>query len=361
LLNPKLLEYVLKPFVFLENLWKNMSTTVRDLGEQGLLKIFRQYCSDVVGDDAAAMGETLPDRQMVVTTDMLVDGVHFSDRTTSPEDVGWRAAAVNLSDLAAMGAQPWGLVMSVGLSPDTKIAWIEGVYRGFSECLRTYGTELVGGDTVRSPVCTLAVTAFGQVAKHQLIQRHTARVGDAIVMTGLHGLSKAGLELLLNEQLEEKLLVSIKIGDQVLLEKQLIKAICRYHQRPIPRFDAINLLHQIQQYHYPQHLNVAGMDSSDGLADAIAQICRASNVGAKIYWDKLPIPEVVEILAGDRALDWVLYGGEDFELVLCMPFELAEQFVQQLSSAVIIGEIIEGNQIDGLEMRSTFQHFALKD
>ncbi len=339
-----------------------MSTTVRDLGEQGLLKIFRQYCSDVVGDDAAAMGETLPDRQMVVTTDMLVDGVHFSDRTTSPEDVGWRAAAVNLSDLAAMGALPWGLVMSVGLPPDTKIAWIEGVYRGFSECLRTYGTELVGGDTVRSPVRTLSVTAFGQVAKHQLIQRHTARVGDAIVMTGSHGLSKAGLELLLDQKLEEKLLVPIKIGDQVLLEKQLIKAICRYHQRPIPRFDAINLLHQIfQQQNHLSDFVVSGMDSSDGLADAIAQICRASNVGAKIFWDKLPVPEVVAILAGDRALDWILYGGEDFELVLCMPFELAKQFVQQLSSAVIIGEIIEGNQIDGLEMRSAFQHFANKD
>ena len=99
------------------------------------------------------------------------------------------------------------------------------------------------------------------------------------------------------------------------------------------------------------------MDSSDGLADAIAQICRASQVGAKIYWDDLPIPEAVQILAGDRALDWVLYGGEDFELVLSMPFELAEIFVQQLPSAVIIGEIIAGDQIDGLEMRSAFQHF----
>jgi thiamine-monophosphate kinase len=99
------------------------------------------------------------------------------------------------------------------------------------------------------------------------------------------------------------------------------------------------------------------MDSSDGLADAIAQICRASNVGAKIYWDALPIPELVQILAGDRALDWVLYGGEDFELVLCMPLDLAEKLVKLLSSAVIIGEIVEGNQLDGLDMRSAFQHY----
>ena len=333
-----------------------MTATIRDLGEQELLKIFRQYCSDVVGDDAAVMGETLPDHQMVVTTDMLVDEVHFSDRTTSPEDVGWRAAAVNLSDLAAMGAQPWGLVMAVGLPSDTAIAWIEGVYRGFSECLRTYGTELTGGDTVRSPIRTLSVTAFGQVHKNQVIQRHTARVGDAIVMTGLHGLSKAGLELLLNKQLEKKLLSSLKINNRVLAGQELVQAICRYHQRPIPRFDAIAVLHKILK---PQsNFAVSGMDSSDGLADAIAQICRSSKVGAKIYWNSLPIPEVVQILAENRALDWVLYGGEDFELLLCMPFELAEQFVNYLSSAMIIGEIINGNQIDGLEMRSAFQHFA---
>ena len=332
-----------------------MTATIKNLGEQGLLKIFRQYCSEVVGDDAANMGETAPDHQMVVTTDMLIDGVHFSDRTTSPEDVGWRAAAVNLSDLAAMGAKPWGLVMAVGLPADTAIAWIEGVYRGFSECLRTYGTELVGGDTVRSPIRTLSVTAFGQVHKNQIISRHTARVGDAIVMTGLHGLSKAGLELLFNPELKEKLLAPLKMGDRILAGGELVQSICRYHQRPIPRFEAIAVLHKILKHQ--NDFPVSGMDSSDGLADAIAQICRSSQVGAKIFWRSLPIHRAVRTLAGDRALDWVLYGGEDFELVLCMPVELAKQFVNQLPSAVIIGEIIKGNQIDGLEMRSAFQHF----
>ncbi len=334
-----------------------MTATAKSIGEQGLLKMFRQYCSDVVGDDAAPMGATLPDRQMVVTTDMLVDGVHFSDRTTSPEDVGWRAAAVNLSDLAAMGAEPWGLVMAVGLPPETSLDWIEGVYRGFSQCLRTYKTELVGGDTVRSPIRTLSVTAFGQVPKHQIIQRHTAQVGDAIVMTGEHGRSKAGLELLLDPKLKEKLISPFKQGDRLFSKQELVQAICTYHQRPIPRFDAIAVLSQIQAKTHLNNFVVSGMDSSDGLADAIAQICRASQVGAKIYWDKLLIPDIVQILAGDRALDWVLYGGEDFELILAMPFELAEQLVNQLASAVIIGEIIAGDQIEGLEMRSAFQHF----
>jgi thiamine-monophosphate kinase len=296
----------------------------------------------------------------------LIDGVHFSDRTTSAEDVGWRAAAVNLSDLAAMGAKPWGLVMSVGLPPDTEIAWIESVYRGFSECLHSYQTELVGGDTVRSPIRTLAVTAFGQVPNDLIIQRHNAKIGDAIVVTGWHGLSKAGLELLLDQNLKEKLLIPCKIGDRLLSGQELINAIYEYHQRPLPRFDAIQILQEIikseyqnNQLHNKLHnqFKIAGMDSSDGLADAIAQICRASQVGAKIYWDILPIPEVVKVLAGDRALDWVLYGGEDFELVLSMPFELAKSFLQQLPSATIIGEIIAAPIIEGLEMRSTFQHF----
>jgi thiamine-monophosphate kinase len=337
--------------------------TIRSIGEQGLLKIFRQYCSAVVGDDAAPMGSTLPEHQMVVTTDMLVDGVHFSDRTTSAADVGWRAAAVNLSDLAAMGAKPWGLVISVGLPPDTEITWIESVYQGFAECLRTYGTELVGGDTVRSPIRTFSVTAFGQVPKNQLIQRHTAKVGDAIVITGFHGLSKAGLELLFQPDLKEKLLGPMKIGDRFLVGEELIQAIHRYHQRPVPRFDAIAILHKIlKENNQLSEFPISGMDSSDGLADAIAQICRCSNVGAEIYWRSLPIHEAVRTLAGDRALDWVLYGGEDFELVLCMPFDIAEQFVGQLSSAAIIGKIVEGNQIngltDGLEGRSGFQHFS---
>ncbi|MFN5864471.1 MAG: thiamine-phosphate kinase [Pseudanabaena sp.] len=336
-----------------------MTEKIKDLGEQGLLKIFRQYCSAVVGDDAAPMGGTLAEHQMVVTTDMLVDGVHFSDHTTSPEDVGWRAAAVNLSDLAAMGAKPWGLVMSVGLPSDTTVEWIEGVYRGFSECLRTYGTELVGGDTVRSPMRTLSVTAFGQVRQSQVIHRHTAKVGDAIVVTGLHGLSKAGLEMLLDENLQEKLLAPLKIGNRILAGKELGQAICRYHQRPTPRFDAIALLHKLlKQHNHLKDFPISGMDSSDGLADAIAQICRASQVGAKVFWRSLPIHRAIRILAGDSALDWVLYGGEDFELILCMPFKLAEPFVHQLPNSAIIGEIIEGNQIDGLEMRSAFQHFA---
>ncbi len=319
-------------------------TTIKELGEQGLIQLLQPYCSDAVGDDAAVMGMITADRQMVVTTDMLVDGVHFSDRSTSAEDVGWRAAAVNLSDLAAMGAEPWGLVMAVGLPADTPVAWIEGVYRGFRECLQTYGGELVGGDTVRSPVRTLSVTAFGQVNNSQITRRDRARIGDAIVITGAHGLSKAGLELLLNPDLAQN------------LDPELMQSAKLRHQRPIPRFDAIAALQKITKKSTISA--IAGMDSSDGLGDAIAQICRASGVGAKLDWDALTVPPIVKKLAGEQARDWMLYGGEDFELVLFMPLEIANKFIETLPSAMIIGQAIAPDgQNTEISMGSAFQHF----
>lgn len=313
---------------------------VKDLGEKELLARLRKYCSDRLGDDCAVMGAIPSDRQMVVTTDMLIDGVHFSDRTTSPEDVGWRAAAANLSDLAAMGACPWGLVIAVGLPADTTVSWLVGVYRGFKECLQHHGqgAEIVGGDLVRSTIRTLSVTAFGQVEKNRLIQRHTAQVGDSIWISGSHGRSKAGLELLLNPELISK------------LDGFSPMSFYQAHQRPIPRFDVLPLISQTER--------VSGMDSSDGLADGILQICQASKVGAKIYWHQIPIAPGLELLAEERALDWILYGGEDFELVLTLTSESARELCQALPDSAIIGEIIQGDRVEGIEDRHSFQHFS---
>jgi thiamine-monophosphate kinase len=317
-----------------------MGLSVRELGEHGLLQLIKPFCSAVVGDDGAIMGSTASGRQMVVTTDLLIDGVHFSPITTSAQDAGWRAAAANLSDLAAMGALPWGMVLGLGLPPDTDVDWVIGVYEGFTDCLQRYGTALVGGDTVRSPITTLAVTAFGQVRSDQIIQRHTAEVGDLIVITGEHGLSKAGLEILLDPELAKN------------LTQAAIAQLHKAHQRPIPRFDVLPFIFSQQTN---QSIRASGMDSSDGLADAIAQICQASQVGARL--NQIPIPELVKLVAGDRAHDWMMYGGEDFELVLCLPPELAHNLIINLPSAAIVGEIIAEENIQNLDLTNSFQHF----
>ncbi len=333
------------------------SLTVQDLGEQGLLERVQRFCpAEIIGDDAAVL-VTKPGQSLVVTTDMLIDGVHFSHVTTSPEDAGWRAAAANLSDLAAMGATPVGITVGLGLPGEVSVSWVERLYQGMTECLQKYHTPIVGGDIVRSPITTLAITAFGQVSPNKIIRRSAAVVGDAIVVTGVHGTAHAGLQLLLHSQLRQHL----NDAEQTAL----IKA----HQRPQPRLDVLPFLWEILSSQ--SSILIAGMDSSDGLADAILQICRASKVGAVLEYRQIPLPGAFNHwLTQEQALKYALYGGEDFELVLCLPKELANTLVQQLGQhAAIVGTITAGSQVllhdqhqkfpdQVLSLSQGFQHFS---
>jgi thiamine-monophosphate kinase len=300
--------------------------TVRELGEQGLLQRIQRFCPmELVGDDAAILNLE-PGRSLVVTTDVLVDGVHFSERTTSAVDAGWRAVAANLSDLAAMGAEPLGITVGLGLPGDCLATWVEQLYTGMVECLQRYRAVIMGGDVVRSPVITLSVTALGQVDPNRIIRRSAAQPGQVILVTGEHGASRAGLELLLDTTAGRNLSLSDRT------------ALMRAHQRPVPRLNVLSLLKAT----VPFPVAIAGMDSSDGLADAIIQICRASGVGARVFAPKIPIPPPLQQwVTPEIALEWALYGGEDFELVLCLLLELANHLVSQDHRMKVIGEIIE--------------------
>ncbi len=409
---------------------------VKDIGEQGLLRILQKFCpAEIVGDDCAVL-PTNPHQSLAVTTDMLVDGVHFSDRTTGSYYAGWRAAAANLSDLAAMGAMPLAVTVALAVSADTAVEWVEEFYRGMTACLQEYHTPIAGGDVVRSPVVTVAITALGQVEENRTIRRSNARSNWAIVATGFHGGSRAGLELLLNPEFGQNL----EKGDRT----SLILA----HQQPKPRLDVLPILWEIldaasamepplspplakggkqelemepplnpplakggkQESNFlspplskggpggvnspitkggKQELNslspplskggpggvnspisIAGMDSSDGLADAIVQVCRASGVGAKVDRAKIPIPPILrEIVSTETALDWALYGGEDFELVLFLPIAHAKLLVDRIGDgAAIVGITTESSDIllsdssgiyadARLEIDRGFQHF----
>lgn len=303
---------------------------VKDLGEHGLLERLQRFCPpDVVGDDGAVLA-IAPHKSIVVTTDVLVDQVHFSDRTTSPFDVGWRAVAANLSDLAAMGAKPLGITVGLSLPGTKSVSWVESVYQGMSACLQAYQTPLVGGDICRSTVVSLAITALGEVLPQRAICRHQARPGDVILVTGLHGLSRGGLELLLNPDRANSLTAAER--------ERLIEA----HQRPRPRLDVLPYLREI-----PESIAIAGMDSSDGLADAIKQICQRSGVGAVIERSSIQVFSGLGKLAGNQtAWSWVLNGGEDFELVLCLPHSYALRLMQMLgNNAAIIGTITANTTI----------------
>lgn len=298
--------------------------TVAEIGELGLLQRLFKYCpASIVGDDAAVIDLPAGER-LVVTTDVLVQGVHFSDRTTGPGDVGWRSVAANLSDLAAMGATPLGITVGLSLPPTTAISWVEDLYQAMATCLENWGGALLGGDLCRSPVVSLAITALGSAPTHEIFYRASAQPGEVILATGYHGLSRAGLALLLETNPDQ----GLAAGDR----QRWLQA----HQRPRPRLDVVNWLR-----HQGWGQGVTAMDSSDGLANAVLQICQASGVGACLEVDQLPLdPALVEWVGLEQAVDWCLYGGEDFELILCLPRARAQALQAYLGpGSAIVGQI----------------------
>ncbi len=305
--------------------------TVAEIGELALIERIKPFCAEgMIGDDAALISFE-PGCQLVVTTDVLVETVHFSDRTTPPFAVGWRSAAANLSDLAAMGATPSGITVGLGLPGKTPWPWVEALYQGMAACLQAHGGAIIGGDLCRAAQRTVSITALGQVRPEQAIRRNTAVPGMSIVVTGPHGASRAGLALLLGELTAE-------------VPPALRSAWIKAHQQPVPRFDAIARLHQLipPADNFPP---IAGMDSSDGLANALLQISHSSRVGMVIERSRLPLPlGLSDTVGSETAIDWALYGGEDFELVLCLPPDLADKFTQT-GGATAIGTVTDTDTV----------------
>jgi thiamine-monophosphate kinase len=317
--------------------------TIADIGELALIERLKAFCAaGAIGDDAALM-TVQPGHRLVVTSDMLTEGVHFSDRTTPPYAVGWRATAANLSDLAAMGADPIGITISLGLPPQTPYAWLEALYQGMADCLKSYGGAIYGGDLCRCDQRTVAITALGEVRSEQAIRRHTATAGQIVVVTGAHGASRAGLAVLLGELDPEQL----NFDNAAETVQTWIKA----HQMPVPRFDAIARLSQLIGSGGENCEPVTGMDSSDGLANALLQISASSGVGMDVVRSHIPLPPGLSTaVSPEIALEWALYGGEDFELVLCLSPKLAQAFIAS-GCATAIGTTTDTGIVQLVESR----------
>ena len=273
---------------------------------------------------------------VVISTDVLVEGLHFNDTTMDGEDVGWKAATANLSDLAAMGChRALGLTIGLVAPPSTPWKWVEAVYRGMKHALEHFGGELLGGDCSGGKERILAVTALGHLPSVDsgAIRRTDGQPGDVLVCTGPHGLSRLGLALLLNDP-------DFRRINQLLPKDDARHLYCRArqaHQRPRPRFDAVQLLETTRPT--DQAWRVAGCDSSDGLAAAVTAIATASGCGAVLERHALPLVE--EIAHIDLAEKWCLSGGEDFELVLALEPAWASTVVERLPGATQIGELVK--------------------
>lgn len=293
---------------------------VADLGERALIERIRARVPASpaglivgIGDDAAvAAGER--GALQVLTTDALVEGVHFDRRFSSPVDIGYKALAVNVSDVAAMGGTPRLALLSLMLPEDLPAVVVDGLIDGLVEMARECGVSLAGGNITRSPGPLIVdVTAVGSVRPRKVLTRGGGRPGDALYVTGELGAGLAGLRWL-----QARAAAGEDEAAGTLLPRPedpaLAACVARYC-RPAPRVRVGALLGR-------NRAASACMDLSDGLADAVAQIAAASGTGARIDAAALPISPAAAawfMAAGEDAVTRALAGGDDYELLCAVP------------------------------------------
>jgi len=261
-----------------------------------------------IGDDCAAY-YTSPDKIVLATCDMLVENIHFTLSTCSPRQLGRKAMTVNISDIAAMGGIPRHALFSLGTASSTSVEFIDQLADGMKEEAKLFEVNIVGGDTVRSPLgLVINITLIGEVETDLIIRRDTANPGDLIMVTGELGGSAAGLALLLGE------------GKASLVSPGIFREVKEAHLSPIPEIEEGRIIAQ-------NKLATAMIDISDGLSSDLTRICEASRVGAKVYASQIPLlpaAESVAKLLKKNPLDFALYGGEDYKLLFTVSPEKVE-------------------------------------
>jgi len=276
-----------------------------------------------IGDDCAIINVPR-DQQLAITTDTLVNGVHFPTNT-SPYDIGYKSLAVNLSDLAAMGASPAWITLALTL-PEASEDWLTEFSRGFFELASRYKIQLIGGDITRGPL-TITIAAHGLIPKHLAITRSGAKPGDLIYVTNTLG--DAGLALLfLNKEVE------MDPSDQNVILTRL--------NRPEPRTEIGELLRGIAH---------AAIDISDGLAADLGHILKQSHVGATIHVDQLPLSNTMRnVVPHEKALSLALNAGDDYELCFTIPQDQEAALMEALKkcncSYTCIGTITATHALD---------------
>lgn len=314
-------------------------TTIAELGEFGLIERLTAGLpqpTDVivgVGDDAAIL-DTGGDELVVATCDAQVEDTHFRLRHAHPQDIGRRALAVNLSDIAAMGARPRFALISLLLPPMLDVAILDGIYAGLRAEAAQYNVALVGGNIARNAErLIIDITLLGTGVRDRLLRRDSAEPGEVVMVTGSLGSAAAGLLVLEDEQLAAKIPPESLVG------------VLAAHRTPTPQVAAGQWL--------AQHGVTTGIDVSDGLAADIAHICKASGVGVNIETESLPIqPEVAMIatLAGRQPQDLALFGGEDYELLFTAPADRADVLAQELLAATGIKATAIGTMSKGTDL-----------
>jgi len=280
-----------------------------------------------IGDDAAALCESADDSETLVTTDLLVEGVHFNLEWASPYQVGWKAIAASVSDIAAMGGKPTAAVVSVGARPRAREYFIKSLYEGIAAACERYGVVIAGGDTVRSDRAIVNIAMLGRARKNRAILRKGAAPGDIILVTETCGDSAAGLEILKSFPKSE-------------ISAPFMRRLVAKHLAPEPSLAAALAASA-------SLAPTAMMDLSDGLAVDLPRLTARSGVGAVIHEEKIPTSPDLRAWARRSDVSFASFavrGGEDFNLLITASASKVDDLERNIESAgtraTRIGEIV---------------------
>jgi len=288
-----------------------------DIGERNIVRQITSLLDIRDRDDCAIL--EVGKECLVWTADMLHRKTDFPPRAT-PWQIGWMSVAVNLSDIASMGAEPLGLLMATGMPPETEISFVEELFRGFEDCAKAYNTRILGGDVDSHEELTITGTALGKVERDLVLRRSGARPGDLLCTTGSLGSAGAGLKLALRK--EEKYLE----GWEKKLERRLLE--------PNPRMEEGRSLALSRSV-------TSMMDNSDGLSLSLFDLAEASSVGFVVQEKLLPIDPVARKIASTEYLtDLALHAGGDFELVFTVRPDRLD-LAENACDFTIIGKVLE--------------------
>lgn len=317
---------------------ENRNTEISSIGEFGLIdRLTKDFplrndsSKKGVGDDAAVL--SYGDKEVLVTTDLLLEGIHFDLRYVPLKHLGYKSAIVNFSDIYAMNGTPRQITVSLGVSSRFTVEHIEELYSGIRLACEIYGVDLVGGDTSASVTgLVISVTCLGESSKEDIVYRNGAKETDLICVSGDLGAAYMGLQLL---EREKRVAAGAKEGEsfqpdfsgkEYILERQL---------KPEARKDVISMLRE------KGIRPTAMMDVSDGLSSELLHICKASGVGCRIYEDKVPIDYQTAVMAEELSMNLVMTamnGGEDYELLFTVPLTEHDK-IKDLKGISMIGYV----------------------
>jgi thiamine-monophosphate kinase len=297
------------------------------------IKITNKTTLKGIGDDAAVLD--YKEKKVLVTTDLLLEGIHFDLTYTPLKHLGYKSAIVNFSDIYAMNGQPKQITVSLGLSKRFSVEDMEDFYEGLELACQIYGVDIVGGDTSSSltGLC-ISITCIGEADADKIVYRNGAKEHDLICVSGDLGAAYMGLQLLEREKTVfagEKDFDPDFAGKEYMLERQL---------KPEARKDIIRLLSE------NQILPTAMIDISDGLSSELLHICEQSNVGCVVYEERIPIDYQTASMAEQFNMNLTtaaLNGGDDYELLFTVPLHLHEK-AEQIEGIKIIGNICNASQ-----------------